>query len=394
MMKKNNVVVDYLSTTICDEDLSIYIHIPFCEKRCFYCDFASNTNFKLTENYFKYLEKEILSYKEFLKNKSIKSIFIGGGTPSSVDSEYIKNILSTINSITNLSDDIETTIELNPNSFSKNKLEDYLSSGINRFSLGVQSFNENILKIIGRIHNISHVEKSVEIFKEYKIKNFSLDLMLGLPNQTIEDIKISLDYINEFSPSHISYYSLILEDGTSMKKYYEDNSLKFPNEDMDRDMYHFMVNELKNMGYEQYEISNFSKKGFTSKHNLRYWHLKNYIGVGLSSHSNINMLRYANPTSLSEYFENLNNGSAFNFYEILTKKDRINEYVSLGLRLNLGINFKNFYNQFKLNFLDLFKSVIEKNLKLNLIKLNSNNLSLTDKGRDLSNLVEVDFFLL
>lgn len=378
------------------KDISIYIHIPFCESRCYYCDFYSSLlNEEVVENYFLALNKEIDLYSDFLKDKEVVSIFIGGGTPSAIDSKYILDLLNKLYKVINLSHDAEITIEVNPNSLNEEKLKDYLLAKINRFSMGAQSFNNNILKSIGRVHKKDDILKAINLFKKYNIKNFSFDLMLALPYQKFSDIEESIKYIKELNPSHISYYSLIIEENTLMEKLYSNKFNIFPNEDEDRKMYHYIVKELEKLNYNQYEISNFAKKDMYSKHNLRYWHLDNYIGLGASSHSNIDNIRYYNHNNFKDYIDNLEDLKLpILDYETLSKKDRINEYMIMGLRTNRGINIKDINLRYNIDVENYYKKEIEKNIKNNLLINSGKNLYLTKKGFDLSNLVELDFIQL
>lgn len=388
-MKKINIL-DKISSP--DKNLSIYIHIPFCIKRCFYCDFCSSIlNKEKEEEYFKYLLREIDLYKEFLKDKEIVSIFIGGGTPSCVDSKNILNIVDRLNKYSYLKKDLEFTIEANPNSLDSKKLDDYLSAGINRFSIGAQSFNDSLLKKIGRIHNKKQIISSIELLKENNIKNFSLDLMLGLPEQNLKDIEDSLRYIEDLNLKHISYYSLILEENTYMYK--NRNLFNFASDTEDRKMYHYLLKGLDDLNFKQYEISNFAKDGYESRHNLRYWRLKNYLSFGMSAASNIENIRFKNTENFDQYFSSLKDHSfPIEDFEILDKIDRINEYIIMALRLNKGLNIDEFNKKFDEDFFKSYKKEFDKNTKLGLIKLDNNNLSLTSLGLDFSNQVELDFF--
>ena len=388
-MKKINIL-DKISSS--DKDLSIYIHIPFCIKRCFYCDFCSSIlNKEKEEEYFKYLLREIDLYKEFLKDREIVSIFIGGGTPSCVNSKNILNIVDRLNKYSFLKKNLEFAIEVNPNSLDSKKLDDYLSAGINRFSIGAQSFNDNLLKKIGRIHNKKQIISAIKLLKEKNIENFSLDLMLGLPDQNLKDIENSLRYIEDLSPKHISYYSLILEENTYMYK--NRNLFNFASDAEDRNMYHYLVKGLKDLNFKQYEISNFAKDGYESRHNLRYWRLKNYLSFGMSAASNIENIRFKNTENFDEYFSYLKNHNfPIENFEFLVEIDRINEYIIMALRLNKGLNIDEFNKKFDEDFLKSYKKELDKNTKLGLIKLDNNNLSLTSLGLDFSNQVELDFF--
>lgn len=372
----------------------IYIHIPFCESRCHYCDFCSSIiNEENSKKYFEYLEKEINLYREVLNNRIIDTIFIGGGTPSSVDEKYIGRILDKLNEF-EISKNAEISIESNPNSLSLKKAKAYKSFGINRISIGAQSFNDKILKEIGRVHNKDQILKAVENVKEVGIKNFNLDLMLALPHQSMKDIEESIKEIEKINPTHISYYSLILEKGTPLYNMYKHNNNVFADENTDRNMYHFVVNSLKKQGLEQYEISNFAKNGYECRHNLKYWRLDDYISFGLSSSSNISNTRYTNFYDFSKYYKAIDdNKKPIKFKENLSKKDRLNEFIIMGIRLNSGINVKEINDKFNIDFEKKYESAINKNIKSGLLEKKLGNYKLTTIGRDLSNAVELDFFM-
>lgn len=373
--------------------ISIYIHIPFCESRCHYCDFCSSLlEGSNVEKYFKYLRKEIKLQEDFLRDKIIDTVFIGGGTPSSVDPKFIKEIMEDLSAF-EFSKDIEVTIESNPNSLTLEKAKTYFSSGINRISIGAQSFNEEILKRIGRIHKKDDIYRAIENARSAGFENINLDLMLALPGQKFSDIEDSINEVEKLKLSHISYYSLILEEGTKLYRDHEKSPLAFPDEDEDRKMYHYVVDKLEKIGLKQYEISNFAKEGYECRHNMSYWKLRDYISFGLSASSNIGNLRYTNFYDFKDYYEALEkNKSPIVFSEKLSKTDRMNEFVMMGLRLNSGVDIEEFDEKFNENFLKIYEQEIEKNLKSNLIILDDDNLKLTEKGRDLSNQVELDFF--
>ena len=373
--------------------ISIYIHIPFCESRCHYCDFCSSLlNRENLEKYFSYLEKEIKLNENFLREKIIDTVFIGGGTPSSVDEKFIVRILKVLSDF-EFSENPEITIESNPNSLSMEKAESYFSSGINRISIGAQSFNDEILKRIGRIHKSEDIFRAVEKARAAGFTNINLDLMLALPSQKFSDIEKSLEEVKKLGIPHISYYSLILEEGTRLYENHIKSPLDFPDEFEDREMYHYVVNGLEKIDLLQYEISNFSKIGFECRHNRTYWKLRDYISFGLSASSNIKNLRYRNFSDFKNYYEALDkNEKPIEFSENLSKNDRMNEFIMMGLRLNSGIHLGEFNKKFEEDFVSLYEREIENNIKLGLIEVKGNKIKLTEKGRDLSNQVELDFF--
>lgn len=338
------------------------------------------------------MRKEIKLQEDFLRDKLIDTVFIGGGTPSSVDPKFIKEIMEDLSAF-KFSKNSEVTIESNPNSLTLEKAKTYFSSGINRISIGAQSFNEEILKRIGRIHKKDDIYRAIENARSAGFENINLDLMLALPGQKFSDIEESINEVKNLKLPHISYYSLILEEETKLYRDHEKSPLAFPNEDEDRKMYHYVVDDLEKIGLKQYEISNFAKEGYECRHNMSYWKLRDYISFGLSASSNIGNLRYTNFYDFKDYYEALEkNKSPIVFSENLSKTDRMNEFVMMGLRLNSGVDLDEFNEKFNENFLKIYEQEIEKNLKSNLIILDDDNLKLTEKGRDLSNQVELDFF--
>ena len=370
----------------------IYIHIPFCESRCHYCDFCSSIiDKKQVGKYFKYLKKEIMLYDELLKNRIIDTIFIGGGTPSSVDEKYIGDLFDLLNRY-EIKSDAEITIETNPNSLTLTKANAYKSFGINRISIGAQSFNDKILKTIGRIHTKKQIYKAVENANKANINNINIDLMSSLPQQKFKDIENSLDEIKKLNPTHISYYSLILEENTKLFEMYQHDDSPFVGEITDRKMYHYIVEKLRDMNYEQYEISNFAKDGYKCRHNIRYWKLKDYISFGMSSSSNIENLRYTNSSNFNDYYSFIDkNKKPITFSETLSIQDSINEFIIMGIRLNDGVNIEEINKRFNIDFENLYKYELDKNILNGLVEKNKYNIKLTSKGRDLSNQVELDF---
>jgi len=383
MMKRN----DYM------KDFSLYIHIPFCEKKCYYCDF---TSFKKDstdiDRYMSNLDKEILMYEEILADYKLSTIFIGGGTPSSITSIYIKKILERIYRVFNIEELGEVTIEANPGTLNRQKIKDYKDAGINRVSLGLQSLNDNILRAIGRMHTSKDFLESFYLLREEGFHNINVDLMLGLPGQSLVDLKNTLYRIIDLDVEHISLYSLIIEDGTLIKNWYDNGLIDLPNEDLERLMYHESVELLRQNNYKHYEISNFAKEGYECKHNLRYWKIEPYLGVGLNSHSNLFNKRFWNQSKLINYNESIeSNKLAVEGEEIIDKSMEIAEYCIMGLRLKSGIIKSEYLNRFGEDIDKRYRKIIKKHVHNNLIKEDYNSIVLTNKGLDLSNQVEVDF---
>jgi len=370
-------------------ELGIYIHIPFCAKKCLYCDFISYENKQeIIEQYIQALQSEIKTIGAGLVSApNIDTIYIGGGTPSFIDSKHIVSIINTIKANYSISPNAEITIEVNPGTVTKEKLEDYKIIGINRISIGLQSTNDNLLKQIGRIHTYEQFLQTYNLAREVVFKNINIDLMLALPNQTIEDLEDSLNKIVELNPEHISVYSLILEEGTKLYDLVEKEELDLLDEELERQMYWLVKNKLQEKGYIHYEISNFSKKGYESKHNLHCWEQKEYIGLGAAAHSYYNNTRYSNSEDLKEYIEHVGIKSYQTIHEIQTKEEQQKEYMLLGLRKIEGVRISDFKNKFTQNPLYIFRNELDKLIKEELVEVDINNIKLTKKGIDLANKV-------
>lgn len=376
------------------EELGIYIHIPFCKQKCFYCDFCSFAN--KNEMQEKYVETVINEIKNITHKEkyTVTTIYFGGGTPSILNPEYIKNILQEIKSSFKILDDAEITIEINPGTVNEEKLKRYKEYGINRLSIGLQSANDKILKNIGRIHDYKQFEETFFFARKCGFKNINVDLMIGLPTQAIEDVKQTLEKIIQKNPEHISVYSLIIEEGTTIEKLINENKLQLPDEETERIMYWTVVNELKENGYNQYEISNFSKKTYESKHNTNCWKQKQYIGLGTSAHSYLNKKRYSNTNNIEEYIKNIqesNISKNITIHEEQTEESTMNEYMLLGLRMIQGININEFKQKFKTDPTIKYKEILEKLQKENLIQITKTSIKLTKQGIDFGNIVWEEF---
>ena len=379
------------------KNFGIYIHIPFCAKKCNYCDFISFENKNnMIEEYINALKKEIEEF-DFSKYE-VTTIYLGGGTPSYIKENYIVEILELIkNKIsTNKTkwDDIEITIEVNPGTVTKEKLKAYKNIGINRLSIGFQSTNDKLLKQIGRIHNYEEFLNTYNLAKKIGFNNINVDLMIALPNQTIEDIKESLEKIVSLDPNHISVYSLIVEEETLIAQQLEEGKIELPSDDEERRMYWYVKDFLELSGYNHYEISNFSKNGKESKHNLNCWNQEEYIGFGLASHSYIDGIRFCNISNLEKYIENINNLD-FNKNKIIeekqTKEDMEKEFMMLGFRKIEGVDISKFKEKYLENPIFLYRKELDKLVKEGLIEVDLNNIKLTNKGLDLANLVFEEF---
>lgn len=362
--------------------LGLYIHIPFCDRICNYCDFTAfqGANSKIKE-YVEALKKEI----ELKGNKNflIDSIFIGGGTPSFIDGKYIFEILEKVKENFTVLDNIEISIETNPKTFDEKKLEYYKSAEINRVSIGVQSFNDKILKELGRNHNSKEALESIELVKKFGF-DINLDLIFGYQSQTIEDILYDLEMVKNINPEHISYYALIIEEKTKFKALQNAGKLDFLDEETERKMYHLIVEKLEEMGMNQYEVSNFAKVGKESVHNKKYWNCKEYLGLGISAHSCLNDERFSNTVNLSKYIKELQNGSIpVDFREKLDMPTKKFEYIIMNMRLKEGFLISDYNRLFESDFLEENKKAVKIGLENNVVEIKDDRIYFTKRGFDI-----------
>ena len=373
--------------------LGLYIHVPFCAQKCYYCDFNSykiNSNQK--KEYLINIEREMKFYKGEFKDKCFDTVFFGGGTPSILTVDELKELVNNINENFNIKKDAEITIECNPGTINREKLEAMKKMGINRLSIGLQATQNYHLKSIGRIHTYEEFEKNYYDALDIGFKNINIDLMYALPNQKTQEWKDTLDKIIKLNPSHISAYSLILEEGTKLYDMYQNKEFELLDEDTDINMYNYTIDTLKRHGYNQYEISNYSKEGLECKHNIIYWKCDNYLGLGPGASGFIGDTRYSNIEDICEYNKCIMQNIRPVSEEIeLTKKDKIEEFIFMGLRMNEGINIDVFKERFDTDFYDIYQEVMDKLIKRELVRFDGKNISLTQKGREISNSVFIEF---
>lgn len=369
----------------------IYIHVPFCEKKCDYCDFYSlakkgEADF---DDYAENLLREIAFYEDAM-SLGVSTVFFGGGTPSLLGTARLAKIMEKLRPF--LNEGAEITMEGNPESVLHLDVAALIDAGFNRFSMGVQSASDRLLNIMGRIHDGKTAEEAFHHLREGGARNINLDFISSVPSETMEDVAASLAMIEALNPEHVSLYSLIVEPETAFYRRY--GKMMEAMEDTDRIHVHTYEKGLAAMGYKQYEISNFEKGGHQCAHNLNYWHLGEYIGLGPVASGHLKGRRYRNVQNLSAYNEALRRGAPpVAEEEVLSPVDRDNEYVMLGLRLNEGIAMNAPLPSGE-EFKDVHKEAIEKNLKNGLLAIKEGRLVLTYRGRDLANRVEVDFFRL
>jgi len=415
------------------KDLRLYVHVPFCVKKCDYCDFLSAPAGENTINaYFDALYKEIGSFRGRTDGYIVSSVYIGGGTPSFVNSQKIVQILSELKKVFTFRNNSEktdgygavaepeVTIEINPGTvgthgISRKKLADYREAGINRISFGLQSVHDRELKLLGRIHTYTQFEENYYLARDIGFKNINIDLMSALPGQNIKTWEETLTKTVSLKPEHISAYSLIIEEGTPFyEKYgpdgYEKNIL--PSEDLDCEMYKRTKEILSSYGYERYEISNYALKGYECRHNLGYWEPEDYLGIGLGSASLINNVRFHNTYDLKEYIDKIsgkkcshissefmqqNNSLMADFFGIrkditvLSKSQQMEEFMFLGLRKTKGISKQKFYEKFGVSIDEVYNKTIKNLENQGLIVTGNDRIWLTDYGINVSNRILAEF---
>lgn len=372
-------------------NLGLYIHIPFCKQKCNYCDFYSlGCNENKIPDYIDALCTHISREAHLYKDYQIDTIFLGGGTPSLVSEKDFDKLASTIKSKLNITQSAEFSIEANPGTLTKEKLNCYLKNGVNRLSLGLQSTNDSLLKTLGRIHTYDEFTECYKLARICGFENINVDIMYGLPDQNLNDLVKTLREVCVISPEHISAYCLKIEENTPFFKVRD--SLCLPDDETEYDMYIRLCKELKEQGYEQYEISNFSKNSRRCVHNLKYWLSQEYIGFGPSSHSFFNGKRYFYENNIEKYISSLKGESPFDLPTRIFEEDTdlavcsMDEYVMLKLRLTDGINEKEFFEKFGVTFVSQYPNISEF-LKDDFVKKENGAYSFTSKGFFVSNYI-------
>ena len=376
------------------DKISLYIHIPFCAQKCLYCDFPSFARKDhLRKAYIEALNKEIISLREKHNNLEINTIFIGGGTPSVLEADELECLLKEVAKL-NMAKDIEYSMECNPGNLTEEKLEVMKKYGVNRISMGLQAKQDNLLKGLGRIHNYKTFKENFLLAKKVGFNNINVDLMFGLPNQRLNEWEETLREIISLEPAHISAYSLIIEEGTAFYNLYENDKLKLPTEEEERKMYHLAKKILEENGFNQYEISNYAKEGKECRHNLAYWNMDNWIGVGSAAASYINGKRIKNISSVEEYINSINEkGEAVEEIINNSKNDNMEEFMFMGLRKINGIDENEFKNRFSMNINDVYGEILNKYIDEGLLIRKSGRIFLSEKGIEISNIIMADFLL-
>ena len=367
--------------------VGLYLHVPFCVRKCNYCDFCSfnMSSVDWRDEYIDRLCEEILSYKG--KEIKINSIFFGGGTPSLLTAEEFERIVSTIRSTFCVLPDTEFTVEANPRTLDKQKLSAFVKHGVNRLSIGLQSVHENELKILGRIHNYEEFCDSYNLARQCGIDNINVDLMYGIPEQTMDSFRETLATILALKPEHISLYGLILEEGTLF--FEKQGDLNLPCEDLECDMYYLACDMLRDNGYSHYEISNYALPGRECRHNLKYWRSQEYIGVGLSAYSYFDEKRYGNVDDPREYFHK--KSVKYDQIESIDYAKSQYEYVMLRLRLAEGFSLIDYKERFGVDFLLGREDIISRLMSAGYINIVDDRIFLTEMGFYISNSIINEF---
>ena len=370
--------------------LELYVHIPFCVRKCQYCDFLSGPSDEETKDrYIEALLKEIRA-AEHTEDYEIVSVFIGGGTPSALKAEAIASIMRTLQEQFFFCEDAEVTIEANPGTVDLEKLTIYRNVGINRLSLGLQSTDAEELKLLGRIHSYEEFLKSYEWAREAGFSNINIDLMFAIPSQTGEAWRQHLYQVAELNPEHISAYSLIIEEGTP----FAEQNLDLPDEDTEYQMYEDTAEILERYGYRQYEISNYAKQGYMCRHNAGYWQRREYLGFGLGASSLYGGMRFSNTHQMQEYLkESRNPDQIRQDVTVLSRNERIEEFMFLGLRMTEGISEKKFEENFDVRLMDVYGDILQKYEETGFMEHIETKWRLTRKGIHVSNHILADFLL-
>lgn len=362
---------------------ALYVHIPFCVKKCLYCDFNSYADTSLEPQYINALVEEINSIKE----KRLKTIFIGGGTPTILSYENLETLLKALAGFGAQ----EFSVECNPGTIGMDKLLLMKAYGVNRLSIGLQAWQDYLLKKLGRIHTLDDFLMSYYAARNAGFENINIDLMFDIPGQTMKDWEETVKNVAALGPEHISCYSLIIEEGTPFFSMWEKGMLALPDEDEDRQMYYYAVQKLKEHGYIQYEISNFARPGFECSHNIIYWKDEEYAGVGAGAHSYVDGCRYSNFSGIAEYIDGIRKGNAIENKNVVTKKESMEEFMFLGLRMMEGVSKSRFQERFGVSMDEIYGKQLKKFVSLKLLYDDGEIVKLTPRGIDISDRIFVEF---
>lgn len=372
----------------------IYLHIPFCKQKCSYCNFHFSTSFNLKDEMLLAIKKEIGLRKDELENKTIKSLYFGGGTPSVLSVDEIKSLIDEFQKYFSFDKNIEITLESNPDDLNKNFLKELSQTEVNRLSIGTQSFFDEDLRLMNRAHNASEAESSIKRAQDFGLENISIDLIYGSPTSNFEIWKENLDKTIELQVPHVSSYALTVEPKTALEKWIENGKVPAPEETEQNQEFHYMSDFLKKNGFDHYEISNFGKPGFHSKHNSAYWKSEPYLGIGPSAHSyNGNLERSWNMANNPLYIKNINQNIIPKETEILSEKDRFNEMMMIGLRTIWGVDLNKVNQNFSSEIIDYFNKESNSKIEDGLLTIENNHLKIPEKHWFLADGIASDLFM-
>lgn len=375
------------------KDLGLYIHIPFCVRKCEYCDFLSwSAGEEEREQYVNALLSEIESYRDFVKGYRVSTIFVGGGTPSVLRPKQMERILQKIYEVFELEKRPEITIEVNPGTVDEEKLQCYKANGVNRLSMGLQSVKDEKLRLLGRIHTYQEFAESYELARKVGFDNISIDLISSVPGQTLQEWKEELEIAAVQNPEHISVYQLIIEEGTPFYEKYAEHPELLPDEETSREIYLWTGRFLKEAGYEQYEISNYAKPGKESRHNLKYWERGDYLGLGLGAASMVRNIRMSNTKDMKTYLERCDKPKTMREdVQFLEEPRQMEEFMFLGLRKTRGVSKKEFRRIFGREMDMVYEKALHKCLENGMLLEHKDRIFLSEEGTLLSNMVLSEF---
>lgn len=372
----------------------IYIHIPFCKQKCSYCNFHFSTSLNFKDEMIRAMKTEIRLRKDELQNKNLKSLYFGGGTPSILSADEINSLIDEVLKYFSFDTDIEVTLEANPDDLDKNFLKQLAQSPVNRLSIGTQSFFEEDLKLMNRAHNASEAESSIKRAQDFGFENLSIDLIYGSPTSNLEIWKENLNKTIALEVPHISSYALTVEPKTALENWISKGKVASPREEEQNKEFYYMSDFLKGNGFEHYEVSNFAKPGFYSRHNSAYWKYKEYLGIGPSAHSyNGFDVRSWNVANNQQYIKKLHAGILAKEEEILSQYDQFNEMIMIGLRTIWGVDLESLKNKFSDQILEHFRHEMKSKIEEGILIQENNHLKIPEKHWFMADGIASDLFL-
>lgn len=372
----------------------IYIHIPFCKQKCSYCNFHFSTSLNFKDEMLRAMKAEILLRKDGLQNKNLKSLYFGGGTPSILSVDEIRSLIDEVLKYFSFEKDIEVTLEANPDDLDKNFLKQLAGTPVNRLSIGTQSFFEEDLKLMNRAHSASEAESSIKRAQDFGFENLSIDLIYGSPTSNLEIWKENLNKTIALEVPHISSYALTVEPKTALENWISKGKVKSPKEEEQNKEFYYLSDFLKDNGFEHYEVSNFAKPGFYSRHNSAYWKYQEYLGIGPSAHSyNGFDVRSWNVANNQQYIKKLNDKLLAKEEEILSQEDQFNEMIMIGLRTIWGVDLESLKNKFSERMLEHFQREIRSKIEEGILIIENDHLKIPEKHWFIADGIASDLFI-